>query len=318
MCSDQLGRSFVDINYTDRTLSALKRIRRYLKSSGRYGPSPFLVGHYGGSGEISQGFCRTSAVNGTTYILGKGISSVRSNDSGKYKIALKDFEETITCDAIVSTPEPSEVHRVARCIAIIDRPLVFSSAEDDAETDNSVDTAVLVFPPVSLPRNSVNTAVHAFVTGEGSMAAPKSRCAYVLGLFVRLPIIATGILYLSTPVYPDTRASAEELLQPYLKATMSLAENAEPLFTLFYMQELRNHTRAVPSSSQIFVPPAVSLLPECADVATDQAEVMFRKAIKILCQSGKTDRAEEDIPFWPPLDPDATEVEQGGDPEEDW
>lgn len=39
-------------------LPALKRARRYLRSMGRYGPSAFLVGQYGGAGEVAQGFCR--------------------------------------------------------------------------------------------------------------------------------------------------------------------------------------------------------------------------------------------------------------------
>src|SRR5260221_11941563 len=55
--------------FADATLQALTRLRRYLRSSGRYGASPFLVGHYGGLGEIAQGFCRVSAVNGGLYIL---------------------------------------------------------------------------------------------------------------------------------------------------------------------------------------------------------------------------------------------------------
>lgn len=39
-------------------LPALTRARRYLRSMGRYGPSAFLVGQYGGAGEVAQGFCR--------------------------------------------------------------------------------------------------------------------------------------------------------------------------------------------------------------------------------------------------------------------
>jgi hypothetical protein len=42
----------------DCTLEALKRTRRYIKSIGRYGSGAFLVGQYGGAGEIAQGFCR--------------------------------------------------------------------------------------------------------------------------------------------------------------------------------------------------------------------------------------------------------------------
>ena len=43
---------------SEPSASALARTRRYLRSIGRYGPSAFLVGQYGGAGEIAQGFCR--------------------------------------------------------------------------------------------------------------------------------------------------------------------------------------------------------------------------------------------------------------------
>ncbi|CAE6491346.1 unnamed protein product [Rhizoctonia solani] len=60
----------------DQTLRALLRTRTYLRSVGRYGPSPFLIGHYGGSGELAQGFCRTCAVGGGTYVLGRKVLSL--------------------------------------------------------------------------------------------------------------------------------------------------------------------------------------------------------------------------------------------------
>ncbi|KDN38907.1 hypothetical protein RSAG8_09188, partial [Rhizoctonia solani AG-8 WAC10335] len=61
---------------SDQTLPALLRTRTYLRSVGRYGPSPFLIGHYGGAGELAQGFCRTCAVGGGTYVLGRKAVSV--------------------------------------------------------------------------------------------------------------------------------------------------------------------------------------------------------------------------------------------------
>lgn len=42
----------------DKTGAALARTRRYLRSVGRYGSGAFLVGQYGGAGEVAQGFCR--------------------------------------------------------------------------------------------------------------------------------------------------------------------------------------------------------------------------------------------------------------------
>ncbi|CAE6477008.1 unnamed protein product [Rhizoctonia solani] len=64
------------VNAKDQTLPALLRTRTYLRSVGRYGPSPFLIGHYGGAGELAQGFCRTCAVGGGTYVLGRKVMSI--------------------------------------------------------------------------------------------------------------------------------------------------------------------------------------------------------------------------------------------------
>jgi Rab proteins geranylgeranyltransferase component A len=194
--------------FEDPTLPALQRIRRYLRSSGRYGPSPFLVGHYGGFGEIAQGFCRTSAVSGSTYILGRTISSLRSrsdddaspshstSNQRRHNITLQGLDEIISCDLVIFSPDhihsttdtaKGEAPALARCIAIIDQPLVFSSFDSEPqqeqgdpqeETSNSfaMDTAVLIFPPLCLAECPTDTAVHAFVTGEGSMSAPRSKC----------------------------------------------------------------------------------------------------------------------------------------------
>jgi RAB protein geranylgeranyltransferase component A len=65
-CSEESGECVITkVNYyfssrlfSEPTLPALLRLRRYIRSSGRYGNSAFLVGHYGGAGELSQGFCR--------------------------------------------------------------------------------------------------------------------------------------------------------------------------------------------------------------------------------------------------------------------
>ncbi|KIK59984.1 hypothetical protein GYMLUDRAFT_244766 [Collybiopsis luxurians FD-317 M1] len=95
---------------SDKTLPALHRLRRYLRSAGRYGSSPFLIGHYGSSGEIAQGFCRAAAVSGGVYILGRSISSITRNkesESGPtsptYSVTLSDFPEPITSNVLISS-----------------------------------------------------------------------------------------------------------------------------------------------------------------------------------------------------------------------
>jgi hypothetical protein len=140
----------------DATLPALTRLRSYLRSSGRYGASPFLVGHYGGLGEIAQGFCRVSAVNGGVYILGKRAEKITAPSpasDGKFVLELDDFPEPLTGDVLVAALDqlPIELHppaqavslpTIARCIVVIDKPITFPPllssgeglSEDEAES----------------------------------------------------------------------------------------------------------------------------------------------------------------------------------------
>ncbi|KAG0664203.1 Rab proteins geranylgeranyltransferase component A [Rhodotorula mucilaginosa] len=58
---------------SDPALPALERIRSIIHAVGRYGPSPYLVGHYGGAGDLVGGFSRICAVWGGGQILGRPI-----------------------------------------------------------------------------------------------------------------------------------------------------------------------------------------------------------------------------------------------------
>ncbi|KAI0759704.1 FAD/NAD-P-binding domain-containing protein [Trametes elegans] len=366
------------------TLPALQRIRQYLRSAGRYGASPFLVGHYGGLGETAQGFCRTSAVKGGTYILGRRVLAVeppsstsdstvqnekspsRSDEGTRYRVELEDLDEPLTAKIVVSSPDyfppasqansstsptvssTASVYSVARCIAIVDMPLVFTPTEapdeptdteelaEDAEESTTkpaspsheVDTAVLVFPPGSLPNGSSTMAAHVLVTGEGSMSTPRDK--WVLNISLPLPSL-------------DHNRRSEELLRPYLDATLTLtappttspeAQPATPLFTVFYTQQpVPPQSPSATSSNIIITPPYTPLLPAIADAATQNAEDMFWKAIEKLGRTrrpaegtttgeakGKSEEAgekvaerdpEETDSFWPPLD--VGEVETSDD-----
>ncbi|OSX60621.1 hypothetical protein POSPLADRAFT_1147731 [Postia placenta MAD-698-R-SB12] len=341
------------VSASDPTLPALQRVRRYLRSAGRYGTSPFLVGHYGGLGEIAQGFCRTAAVSGATYILGRRISSITSHSleerTRKHRLKLHDLDEELKCDLIVSSSDfllggslslsddiqMENTHAIARGIAIIDRPLSFSTTEQassieppdpvdyattDAEqlspTREQLDTALLVLPPSSLPDGSSTVAVNILTTGEGSLSAPRGK----------------WIVYISMPLLEETTRSAEELLRPYLDAALTLAvpnpdDSAAPLVPLFTMFYTQTPAPSMPSSdssrSVLRVTDSLPILPEVADSATSQAEVLFWKAVELLKGAGCRPRprkeddgeeANEEVEidsFWPPLD-------MVDDPSEDW
>lgn len=305
----------------DQTLPALTRLRRYLRSSGRYGASPFLVGHYGGLGEIAQGFCRVSAVNSGVYILGRKVNSITrptetedpSDDKGRYVVDLDDFPEHLTTDIIISSPDllPENLRKrafvppaqglsmmqsVARCIAILDCPPQFpatltpETTESSTETeegpaksvDKPIDTSVIVFPPSSIADGSDTAAMHAFITGEGSMSAPKGKY----------------IAYLSLPLAnSDSSASTEMILKPYLDAIISLSKSpsstsvdteaasaSDPLFTMYYTQHpTLTPTLATSNTSPTVLvsPPIPYDLAECADAASTAAEALFLKIVEV-------------------------------------
>ncbi|KAJ7229209.1 GDP dissociation inhibitor-domain-containing protein [Mycena pura] len=317
---------------TDTTLAALHRLRRYLLSAGRYGASPFLVGHYGSSGEIAQGFCRTAAVSGAVYILGKNIESVTTPSTSKHIIRLQDFAEPLSCSLFISSnaqsaslvPFPaspslpfsasSSEYTVARCIAIIDRPLCLGvvpptedvpACEDPSDKPPppppALDTAVIVFPPLSLVTGGSSTAAATvLLTGEGTMSCPKGKWI----LYIALPLITT----VETDPHPQT------LLKPYLDATLALAVPGSesddsplaPLFSLFYLQH-HDHSAptgdgsAPPALAPVPLPPVLPL-PDAGDAAAVQAEGVFWEAMKVLRRTG----CEEDgiTSFWPLMERD--------------
>lgn len=127
---------------------------------------------------------------------------------------LEDIPEHLTAKVLLSSPDylssfvsasaPNTSTQqsqcsVARCIAIIDRPLVFTPTGADEEEppatevdyteegaeepperpappNYEVDTALLVFPPASLGKGSSTAAAHVLVVGESSMSTPRGKC----------------------------------------------------------------------------------------------------------------------------------------------
>ncbi|KAF7331573.1 hypothetical protein MKEN_00036700 [Mycena kentingensis (nom. inval.)] len=296
----------------DATLPALHRLRRYLRSSGRYGASPFLVGHYGSSGEIAQGFCRTAAVSGGVYILGRKIESIDSTQPATHTIRLEEFPEPITASLFISSsrpgatliPPPTELsapfsssspaYTVARCIAIVDKPILFNAAPEPSEEDAyptepvATDTGVIVFPPSSLPEGGSTTAsATVLISGEGTMSCPKGK----------------WIVYISLP---SSESDPQTLLKPYLDATLALAGSPEPLFSTYYFQ----HPTVAPSGDVPGAPllaptplPPILPLPDAGDAAAVYAEGVFWTAVRRLGQ-------EDNVTgFWPPMEERDADVE---------
>ncbi|KAH7924843.1 FAD/NAD(P)-binding domain-containing protein [Leucogyrophana mollusca] len=324
---------------SEPTLPALHRVRNCLRSTGRYGPSAFLVGYYGGSGEIAQGFCRTSAVNGGVYILGRNVLAINRTDGNsetsrqsRYTIEVEGIPESLISQCLISSPHHVPEHlcslaaststlgpttgilqavAVARCIAIVERPILLNSPPpgtshgDEGPTVAEApepDTSILVFPPGSLPHGSTTSSVHVLTTGPGTMSAPAGK----------------WIIYITMPLFELTATSPESLLKPYLDFVLSLADSSgletRPLFLTHYIQHLRP-SRGSPAPEDdnpcsILITP--SLCPhttQSPDEAALVAEAIFWKAVSFLksvrggLQLSGAESSAEDIAiegFWPP------------------
>lgn len=285
------------VSLSDTTLQALRRIRNYLRSAGRYGASSFLVGHYGGSGEIAQGFCRTAAVAGGIYVLGRRISAITSPEvqltsaktfSGsntqpsRYSVELEDFPEKLTCNLIISSSDhvppylllnakriPSsasysnaQYSSIARCITIIDRPISFSSTSSQPETSSSgVETPEHSYADEAPARQDVDTSVLVF---PPSSIPDGSTTTAVHALITGPGCMATPsgkwIVYLSIPLL-EPSSSPETVLKPYVDAILSLttmASSDTPAEPLFWIYYNQNLS---PSISSNISPPSSLHIP---------------------------------------------------------
>lgn len=127
-----------------------------------------------------------------------------------------------------------------------------------------------------------------------------------------------GILYITMPLLPTNgeNKSAENLLRPYLDATLSLTtslsertEIARATLAIFYKQSSAKPPAELQDArpSCIYNSPYSPYLPEAADSAAVNGEDMFWRAVKMLKAAGRlshgTEGKDSDVDsFWPPLD----------------
>ena len=171
---------------SDMTIHALTRLRNYLRSAGRYGSSPFLVGHYGGLGEIAQGFCRVSAVSGGVYILDRKIEEIATPTSAsgdKFVVNLDDLPEPLTADVLFAAhdqlplslhPLPAQdthISFIARCIAVIDKPITFPPllSSDEGLSEDEVESAIVTSGNEDAGGQSSESATQPELPAEASL-----------------------------------------------------------------------------------------------------------------------------------------------------
>ncbi len=194
----------------ETTQSAMARAKSHMQSVGRYGNSAYLVGQYGGAGELAQGYCRASAVKGGMFILDHRIQSLKRDDSDtKWEIKIDGIETDVTADFVVSSEETldelgvestyadrsiSKSATLYRAVLVLDKPILFTPPNNKESTTSSPvdgdtiaqeqvnatepppETGLIVFPPGSVGGNANTVTV--LMMGEGTFSCPKGQCKY--------------------------------------------------------------------------------------------------------------------------------------------
>lgn len=159
-----------------RTPVAIARIKRFLVSFDVYGNFPVMVLKYGGPGEISQGFCRSAAVAGTTYKLDTKLvdfdpqtkiakfsdgSSVKINE--KIVVAPTQIPKFLA-SSYSELEQKVDAYKVTRLITIVRRDCKEWMGENES-------SAIVVFPPESLPTHN-QSSVQVIIQNGGSGVCP--------------------------------------------------------------------------------------------------------------------------------------------------
>lgn len=167
-----------------RTPEALTRIRRFLVSFDVYGQFPAMILKYGGPGELSQGFCRSAAVAGTTYKLSTTLADY---DPEQHIAKLSDGSSIKVNEKLIISPsqiprflrksydeaaKPLKPNYVSRLITVVKKDCHEWMSEQGT-------SAVVVFPPHSLPTDN-RIAVQALIENAGAGVCPPGQSIWFL------------------------------------------------------------------------------------------------------------------------------------------
>lgn len=178
---------------SDRTTTeyALPRVARHLRSIGVLGPGfGAVIPKWGGMSEIVQVACRSCAVGGGVYVLGKGLDPVATDTATQgadgLTLRLKDGE-TVTTQWVVEqeTQDQESTSGCCKSVTIVSSPLtpLFPPFAEEAPPPAS---AVAVFPSGSLSldtdsqTNEELPPVYVFVHSSDTGECPSGQSKFLL------------------------------------------------------------------------------------------------------------------------------------------
>ncbi|ORY05348.1 rab protein geranylgeranyltransferase component A [Basidiobolus meristosporus CBS 931.73] len=194
----------------------MERTQRYLKALGRYGNSAYLHTMYGSGSEISQGFCRLSAVYGGTYMLGHNITNIHfKEDDQVFEVACQD-DHTFEAPLIVASSDYQSKHlncsqeikttAISRGVFLLNKP-VFPESQ-----------LIKIVTPPSFVNNQ--NPVFALQVNNGVQACPKDQF----------------VVYMWTLSSSTAREDLFEVAESLLSLDGAHEEKPEVLVSLFYQQ----------------------------------------------------------------------------------
>eukprot|EP00986_Skeletonema_menzelii_P008631 scaffold3738_cov151-Skeletonema_menzelii.AAC.2 len=189
------------------TKDGVEDLLLHVTALGRFGNTAFLTAMYG-SGELSQAFCRSGAVYGSTYMLRRPplritleqgssrVSGVVLGGEGIAGFDDDDLDQEILCEHVIvpsTMIDPSVLRsavrtRTYRRISILRGKLVTAEREQP-DTDNSSETEqryAIIIPPGTRGLSN-QSAIHVLALDDSVCVSPRGKDCTVLHLTMTSP-----------------------------------------------------------------------------------------------------------------------------------
>ena len=188
------------------TKEGVEDLLLHVTALGRFGHTAFLTAMYG-SGELSQSFCRSGAVYGSTYMLRRSPLRITFETGSQVRGVVLGGEghigefgdvdttdasdEEILCEHVIvpstmidpSLLQNASQSRIYRRISILRGKLV-AAQEDQSDTDNASKTEqryAIIIPPGTRGLSN-QSAIHAVVVDDSVCVSPRGKQYTVLHL----------------------------------------------------------------------------------------------------------------------------------------
>ncbi|SPO37102.1 related to Rab proteins geranylgeranyltransferase component A 2 [Pseudozyma flocculosa] len=285
----------------DTTLEALQRARAHLQSIGRYGNSAYLVGQYGGAGELAQGYCRASAVKGGMFILDHKIESLKrveepseqaagegstSSRGQTWQVQVAGIDQGITADVVVSSDEildslaapqvsqaagaapPAASLDTIRGVLVFDRPIDFEAGSRESQQEGEAAEGAQAAPQQPTPPETGLLVLPPSTIGEGAASNQSTVMVLMMGEGTFSCPKGQYVYYIQTQGDGSSKLP-KEVLQPTVDLILDLASQ-----TRFPPDASSSSESDNDAPIRIALPPNPSIT-SLTDQAVSQAELAY-------------------------------------------